>query len=69
MRNDKCKSVWDCFKESVVPTAIEIIPKKTKQDNNKWITAEILDLMQERREIVNKESTEYRAIDKQIQKM
>ena len=69
LRNDKCKSVWDCFKESVVPTAIEIIPKKTKQDNNKWITAEILDLMQERREIVNKESTEYRAIDKQIQKM
>ena len=35
LRNDKSKSVWDCFKESVVPTAIEIIPKKTKQDNKK----------------------------------
>ena len=54
--------------KSVVPTAIEIIPKKNKQDNNKWITAEILDLMQERREIVNMESTENRAIGKQIQK-
>ena len=39
------KSVWDCFKESVVPTAIEFIPKKSKQGKNKWITTEILDYM------------------------
>ena len=69
LRNGKSKSVWDCFKESVAPTAIEIVPKKNKLDNNKWITAEILDPMQKSREIVNKESTEYIAIDRQIQKM
>ena len=69
LRDDKSISVWDCFKESVALTAIEIILKKNKLDNNKWITAEILDLMQERQEIVNKESTEYKAIDKQIHKM
>ena len=37
------------------------------KDNNNWIGAETLDLMQKRWEI--KESTEYKAIDKQIQKM
>ena len=67
LRNDKSKSLWDCFKESVVPAAVEIIPRRRKQVKNRWITMEILNLIQKREKIVSKESTEYKAIDKQIQ--
>ena len=66
LKNEECKSTWDCFKESIVTTAEEIVPKKEKQSKNKWMTGEILYLMQTRQKVANKESTEYKNVDKQI---
>ena len=65
MRKDESTS-WDCFKESIVPTVKEVMPTKNKQSKNKWITAEFLDLMRECQRVANKESIEYKTLDKLI---
>ena len=39
---------------------------REKQSKNKWMTREILDLMQARLKVANKESIEYKNMDKRI---
>ena len=64
LNNEESKSTWDCFRESIVTAAEEFVPKKGKQSKNKWMTGEILDLIQARQKVANKESIEYKNIDK-----
>ena len=66
LKYEESKSTWDCFKESIVSAAEVFVPKKEKQSKNKWMTGEILDLMQVRQKVAKKESIEYKDIDKQI---
>ena len=44
-------TTWEVFKEALVETAKETIPKKTKQSKNKWMTEEILRMMRRRQAI------------------
>ena len=56
---------WTKLKEAITESAKEIIPKKQQKAKKKWMTKEILDLMETRR--VNKDSKEeYEKLHKQI---
>ena len=57
---------WEAFKEATVSAAKRVVPKREKKSKNKWITNEILDLMQSRQQISNHGSAEYKQIDKEI---
>ena len=59
---------WQMFKESVLESAKEHIPvTKRKKDKKKWMTPEILDLMEERRK-AKADIQKYRELEKQVKK-
>ena len=60
------ESKWNAFKEALVSTAKEVIPKKEKNVKRKWITNEILGLMKERQQILPRNSAGYMSLDKTI---
>ena len=57
---------WKIIKESLQTTAEEVLPKKTKKNNNEWITDEILHKMEQRKKHKNKNPSEYKIIDREI---
>jgi len=60
---------WETMKNILVETAEVTIPKKEKKKNmNKWITGEILSMMSERQKIGNRDSRQYRDLDREIKK-
>ena len=54
-------------KESMVESAKEHIPVAKRKDDKKWMTPEILDLMEERRK-AKADIQKYRELDKQVKK-
>ena len=56
------------FKEALVETAKETIPKKTKQSKTKWMTEEILRMMHRRQAIPQRNSDEYKQLYREIRK-
>ena len=54
------ESKWNTFKEAIVSTG------KRENVKKKWITNEILGLMQERQQILSRNCTEYMILDKTI---
>ena len=56
------------FKEALVETAKETIPKKTKQSKNKWMTEEILRMMRRMQAIPQRNSGEYKQLHREIRK-
>ena len=61
-------TTWEVFKEALVETAKETIPKKTKQSKNKWMTEEILRMMRRRQAIPQRNSDEYKQLHREIRK-
>ena len=58
----------EVFKEALVETAKETIPKKTKQSKNKRMTEEILRMMRNRQAIPQRNSDEYKQLHREIRK-
>ena len=58
---------WEQMKDSISKTIEENIPLKPKKEHKKWMTQEILDHMESRREAKN-DPTKYKLIDKEIKK-
>jgi len=65
LKNDTASN-WDAFKMSLVESAKEILPKKEKKKKSKWISDEILQLMEHRQQITDRNSKEYKDADKNI---
>ncbi|MGX9987587.1 reverse transcriptase domain-containing protein [Soonwooa purpurea] len=58
---------WDALKRALVTAAMDIIPKENDpKRKNEWITEEILEMMQRRRETKPRHGTEYRTLHKEI---
>ena len=53
-------TTWEVFKEALVETAKETIPKKTKQSKSKWMTEEILRMMRRKQAMSQKNSDAYK---------
>src|SRR5579872_7558784 len=54
--------------KALVDTANNLLPKLSQRSKNKWMTEEILNLMKERQTINERDSTEYKAVNKVIKK-
>ena len=65
---NKGKAVWECLKESMVSSAIHLIPKKRKILKQKWMTEEILELMKNKQKMNDRNSLEYRMIGNEIKR-
>src|SRR5579872_1805518 len=50
----------------LVESAKETLPNKEKKKNCKWVSAEILQLMEHRQQITDRNSKEYKDADKNI---
>ena len=57
---------WENFKESLTAIAQKLLPRETKKVKSKWMTQEILDMMDTRRKIVLRDSQEYKEINRRI---
>ena len=58
---------WQMMKESMLKSAKEHIPLTKRKEDKKWMTPEILDLMEERRNPKADEQN-HRELDKQVKK-
>ena len=57
--NANSSQQWDLFREALVKTAREVIPKKEKK-SEKWITPDILGLMKKRQKVTDRYSHKYK---------
>ena len=55
-------STWEVFRSALVDAASEVLPK-ARRKNNKGITNEILDLIEERRNSKGRESRKYKELN------
>ena len=61
------EEAWAKWKEAAKKTAERILPKEGRQKKNKkWITDEILELINRRRQVKDRCSGEYRALYKEV---
>jgi hypothetical protein len=65
---DTSKSNYEIFKEAITQTAKEIIPVKERKIAQKWMTDEILSLMNERRKVKGRNPDEYQRLHKSIRR-
>ena len=63
------KSSWDIFKEAIVETAKEVIPTRKSKKHQKWMTDDILKLMDERRLYKDKDTKKYNQVNAMIKKL
>lgn len=64
--NNDTLSKWEAVKNIIKKTAQDKLQTNARRAKQKWMTEEILDLMEERRKFRNTDQTEYRNIDKNI---
>ena len=58
----------DPFREELVKTVREVIPKKEKKSKNKWITPDIHELMKKRQKVTDRYSHTYKTLYKEIKR-
>ena len=63
----EAEELWTKMKETLSEVIEEHIPKKTSKEHKKWMSKDILDLMEERRKL-KKEVPEYKKLNKRIKK-
>lgn len=63
--NDNGTSMWNTFRETLVTSTNEIIPRETRQ-GKKEQTDEILDMGKKRQQTMPKYVTEYRTLRKEM---
>jgi predicted transcriptional regulator len=66
LAEDTSKSKYEIFKEAITQTAKEIIPVKQRKTAQKWMTDEILSLMDERRKVKGRNPHEYQTLNKTV---
>ena len=59
---------WDLFREVLVKTAREVIPKKEKKSKNNWKTPDILELIEKRHKVTDRYNHIYKTLDKEIKR-
>ena len=59
-------SGWENFRNSLVESADVTLPVKKTQKKSKWMTKDILELMEVRQKIKNKDSIEYKQLNNKI---
>ena len=64
---DNVDSIWQHLKNSIIKAANELIPPKQMEGKKKWMTQEILDLMETRRKSKHKD-IKYSWLNKKIKK-
>ena len=60
---------WNTFETIMNEAAEKTIPKKRKKKKQKWMNDEILDMMEQRRQVKVKDPIKYKELDKAIRKM
>ena len=63
---DDLEKEWTCLQKAYVEKAEEIIPRKERRARQKWITDDILNLMEERRKFKNRNTLRYREVNREI---
>ena len=59
---------WSMLQTAMVEAEQEVIPNVKRKSRNKWMTAEILNLMDKRREVKDEDEDRYKELDKLIKK-
>ena len=62
---DDIEDTWSNFKDAITESAKDTIPQKEFKANNKWMTSEILEMMDTRRKLKS-DKTEYEKVNKEI---
>ena len=63
------KSTWELFKEAIVETAKEVIPTRKSRKHQKWMTDDILKLMDERRLYKDNDAKKYNQVNAMMKKL
>ena len=58
---NKGKTVWECIRESIVTSVIDLMPKK-REMKQRLMIEEILELMKNKQKMKNRKSLEYKMI-------
>ena len=62
------ETTWEAMRDILIETAENILPKKRKRKRQKWMTEEILLMMEDRQKLNDRQGSGYRELDKQIKK-
>jgi len=63
---EEIENVWRKWKEGVINAAKTTIPEKKTARRKQWMTEDIMELINERRELKNKNENDYRRVNKII---
>ena len=66
LQQNQDTSKWEKLKLSLVESAEKCVPKQNKKAKQKWMTNDIIDLIQKRQSINNKNSKEYKDLNNEI---
>ena len=59
---------WSTLRDSMTQAAAEVLPKKTNKKKQRWMTKEILEMMEERKKAKHTNATKYNQLKKEIEK-
>ena len=62
------ETTWEAMRHILIETAENILPKEKKRMRQKWMTEEILLMMEDRQKLSDRQGSGYRELDKQIKK-
>ena len=62
------ETTWEAMRDILIETAENILPKEKKRKRQKWMTEEILLMMEDRQKLSDRQGSGYRELDKQIKK-
>ena len=62
------ETTWEAMRDILVETAENNLPKEKKRKRQKWMTEEILLMMEDRQKLSDRQGSGYRELDKQIKK-
>ena len=66
--NEGEETTWEAIRDIQIETAENILPKEKKRKRQKWMTEEILLMMEDRQKLSDRQGSGYRELDKQIKK-
>ena len=62
------ETTWEAMRDILVETAENILPEEKKRKRQKWMTEEILLMMEDGQKLSDRQGSGYRDLDKQIKK-
>ena len=64
--NNQCDQKWTTVKQSIKSSLNAVLPRKANRKKQKWMTDDILNLMENRKQFKNSDKDEYNRLNKQI---